>query len=144
MTNRELIEALAAALRDALNAMPEPLDDAHPEQVFLSIAQRLVVRLAPVASVVPRDEVVIDDITDSFARVQAVSRDLIRVLSLYRRAGYDNNTLETALFDVAVRLKRATVKAQHKKASTGRLLRELAETAMEMARNEDAELTEIH
>lgn len=133
MSPVDLAIELAAALRDTLNDTADQPDDADPEKVFLDIATKLIVRLSPIASIVPRDEIVPQEITDDFRRVEAVSRDLVRVLGIYRRSGYDAEVLEIALLNTAVRLRRAC----GEQASTGDVLRDIADEALKMALDED-------
>lgn len=135
MTPTELINELAAAVRDVLSDTHDN-PDKNPDSVFLDIARRLVIRLSPIAAFVPRDSIVPSATEDVCKRVNAVSRDLVRVLGIYRRAGYDKDTLETALLDAAVRLRRSA----DKRSTTSQLLRELADEALKMARYETTDM----
>lgn len=135
MTSISLIHELAAAIRDVLHDTPELPADVEPAKLFHGMACRLVVRLSPIAEFVPRDAIDPKNIMDDYQRVQAVSRDLVRVLSVYKRAGYDQDTVEVALLNTAVRLRRST----NQRASTAQLLVALADEALRMARLENKE-----
>lgn len=133
MTSIDLVQELAAALRDVLHDTPEQEKDVDPEKVLLSLATRLIVRLSPIASLVPNDEIEPQKITDEYRCMIAVSRDLVRVVSTYRQAEYDPEVLEIALLNTAVNLRRAC----GEQGRTGDVLRNIADGALQMALDED-------
>lgn len=130
----DLVGELAAALRDVIQATPEGSLDEDAERVYLSLACRLIVRLAPTAAIVPKEHTGKPP-EDCVAQVKAASSDLGRVIGLLQRSGYDHAALLIAIIDVYIRT--ARVKDRH--ATTSTLLHRLSEEALAMADEEDRE-----
>lgn len=133
-----LISELSAALRDVIAATPEESRDEDPGSVYRALACRLIVRLAPVAAIVPKEHSVLP--ADRYERMRAVSNTLIHSIGVYTAMGCDRNTVTVALIDAYVRLK----KAEDPSKPTEHWLLELKREIDELREPPDSSAQKIH
>lgn len=132
MTPDKLIGELAAALNDAIQGTPEAALEQDAEDVYWSLACRLIVRLAPHVALVPKSAVEAPA-GNAYEQMSVVSAALVHELARHRHAGYSAEVLATAIVDAYVRLRRS----RDATSSTADLLRQLADEAEGMARSEE-------